>query len=165
MHLRFNYTIMKTLGKRIEYHRKLNKLSQDKLGKLVGLDQTVISKLERGDMLETTKIGRLAKALMVNAFWLETGEGSKEIGALAVVAAAAPVQPELLLSNAIKLLAEMPDYDADEWIAELKGNADIQRAKTRAAKAKARQQQEEDRVEAATSSTDPPEVSRRTACS
>lgn len=75
MHLRFNQD-MSSLGQRIKDHRKKAKLSQGSLGGKVGLDQTVISKLERGEIHETTKIGGLAKALNVDAYWLETGIGN-----------------------------------------------------------------------------------------
>ena len=67
--------IMKTLGERIAHYRKLCKLTQAALGATVGLDQTVISKLEKGDMHETSKVARIARALKVDAYWLDTGEG------------------------------------------------------------------------------------------
>lgn len=52
-------------------------MTQGGLGQKVGLDQTVISKLERGDMQETTKIGQLSKIFNVDAYWLATGEGDE----------------------------------------------------------------------------------------
>lgn len=66
---------MKTLGQRIKSCREARGLTQGELGKSVGLDQTVISKLERGDMQETTKIVQLAQSLRVSAQWLATGKG------------------------------------------------------------------------------------------
>ena len=69
---------MKTLADRIKTNREKQGLTQIELAKLVGLDQTVISKLERGVMFETTKIAELANALKVDAYWLATGKGSPE---------------------------------------------------------------------------------------
>ena len=75
MQLRFNVG-MRTLGERIKYYRELQELTQAELANLVDLDQTFISKLERIDTQETTKIPQIAKALKVDAYWLATGEGS-----------------------------------------------------------------------------------------
>jgi SOS-response transcriptional repressor LexA len=63
-----------TLGQRIKQRRKELALSQEKLGELAGLDQTVISKLERGDVQETARIAELAHALGCDALWLATGK-------------------------------------------------------------------------------------------
>lgn len=63
-----------TLGQRIRQRRKELGLSQEKLGELAGLDQTVISKLERGDVQETARIAELANALGCDALWLATGK-------------------------------------------------------------------------------------------
>jgi SOS-response transcriptional repressor LexA len=80
MHLRFNARTMKTtLGQRIKERRKALELSQERLGALAGLDQTVISKLERGDVQETAKIAELAHALDCDALWLATGKGAPDI--------------------------------------------------------------------------------------
>jgi SOS-response transcriptional repressor LexA len=69
-----------TLGQRIKQRRKELDLSQVRLGELAGLDQTVISKLERGDVQETARIAELANALGCDALWLATGrtQGIKE---------------------------------------------------------------------------------------
>ena len=77
MQMCLNNKDMKTLGDRIKIHRESLGFTQDELAKLVGLDQTVISKLERGDMQETTKIGQLSKHLKVDSYWLATGEGNE----------------------------------------------------------------------------------------
>ena len=63
-----------TLGQRIKARRKDLGLSQGKLGELAGLDQTVISKLERGDVQETSRIAELASVLRCDALWLATGK-------------------------------------------------------------------------------------------
>lgn len=65
-----------TLGQRIKARRKALGLSQASLGELAGLDQTVISKLERGDVQETSRIAALANVLQCDALWLATGKES-----------------------------------------------------------------------------------------
>jgi len=67
-----------TLGQRIKLRRKALDLSQVRLGEMAGLDQTVISKLERGDVQETARIAELAHALQCDALWLSTGRGKPE---------------------------------------------------------------------------------------
>ncbi len=67
-----------TLGQRIKLRRKELELSQVRLGEMAGLDQTVISKLERGDVQETARIAELAEALECDALWLSQGRGSPE---------------------------------------------------------------------------------------
>ncbi len=67
-----------TLGQRIKLRRKALDFSQVKLGEMAGLDQTVISKLERGDVQETARIAELAHALQCDALWLATGKGRPE---------------------------------------------------------------------------------------
>lgn len=41
------------------------------------MSQQSYSDLERGESKSTSKIGSLARALKVDAFWLETGEGPR----------------------------------------------------------------------------------------
>ena len=36
------------VGERIKYHRKRQRYSQDQLGKLAGIEQVIISRIERG---------------------------------------------------------------------------------------------------------------------
>lgn len=74
-----------TLGQRIKARRKALGLSQDKLGELAGLDQTVISKLERGDVQETARIAELANVLQCDALWLSTGKEAMGLGNVAHV--------------------------------------------------------------------------------
>lgn len=64
-----------TLGARLRHARKQRELTQEQLAELAEIGQSNISKLERGDMLQTTGIARLAHALYVNPLWLETGDG------------------------------------------------------------------------------------------
>lgn len=67
-----------TLGERLARARKEAKLSQEEVARRVGIAQPSYSELERGVSLSTTKIGSLAHVLNVDAYWLETGNGSFE---------------------------------------------------------------------------------------
>jgi SOS-response transcriptional repressor LexA len=67
-------TMKTSLGQRIKARRKALGLSQERLGELAGVDQTVISKLERGDVQETSRIAGLANVLQCDALWLATGK-------------------------------------------------------------------------------------------
>jgi len=66
---------MDTLAKRVRSARKYRKLSQDELAELSGLKQPDISKIERGDILKTTGLLALARALRCAPDWLDTGDG------------------------------------------------------------------------------------------
>ena len=66
---------LNTLGARLSHARDQRKLTQTQLANLAELKQSDISKLERGGMLKTTGIARLANALRVHPMWLETGDG------------------------------------------------------------------------------------------
>lgn len=68
---------LETLAQRLVYARKKRHFSQEKLAELSGLKQPDISKLEKGKMLKTTGMARLAHALNVPARWLELGEGDE----------------------------------------------------------------------------------------
>lgn len=66
---------METFAKRVAERRKDLGLTQGKLGELSGLNQSDISKIERGKILETPRILALAEALRCSPYWLETGIG------------------------------------------------------------------------------------------
>lgn len=54
---------MDTLAKRLKFARKRCGLNQEQLAELSGIGQSVISKIERGDIQKTTGIVALSKAL------------------------------------------------------------------------------------------------------
>ena len=57
-----------TLGEKIQYYRKKNKLSQEELAARVGVSRQAVSKWERNDALpEVDKLAALAKAFGVTA--------------------------------------------------------------------------------------------------
>ncbi len=122
-----------TLGQRIKARRKALGLSQDRLGELAGLDQTVISKLERGDVQETSRIAELASVLQCDALWLATGKeawakeaAGKELGGKArganvanVVQAAAGRVPLISFVAAGSWSDAVDNYapgDAEQWV-------------------------------------------------
>lgn len=70
-----SYDDLDTLGKRVKARRLYLKLSQTQLAGLADMSQGDISKIERGDSQQTSKIAQLAAALQCNAYWLATGNG------------------------------------------------------------------------------------------
>ncbi|HAV1412765.1 helix-turn-helix transcriptional regulator [Vibrio parahaemolyticus] len=66
-----NLQELDTIGKRLRWARKQRKLSQHDLG----VPQSLVSKLERGQMTSTKHIFELADACKVSVFWLQTGLG------------------------------------------------------------------------------------------
>lgn len=72
---------MSTLGDRIKSERKTKKLTQEELGKLVGVGKSSVSQWESGltKNMDGTNMVLTAKALGVSPDWLATGEGSKHI--------------------------------------------------------------------------------------
>lgn len=61
---------------RIKAARKHAKLTQGELGRIVGIDQTSISDLERGKSQSSSYNTSIAQACGVSAIWLEKNEGS-----------------------------------------------------------------------------------------
>lgn len=66
---------METLAKRLKYARKNRDLTQVQLSELSNIGQSDISKIERGEIQKTTALLALARALHINANWLDTGDG------------------------------------------------------------------------------------------
>lgn len=66
-----------TLALRLKLARRKRGYTQVELAKMAGegVQQSDISKLERGDALATSAIARLARALRVSSAWLEENEG------------------------------------------------------------------------------------------
>lgn len=69
-----------TLADRLVQARTDRGLSQEDVAKLASMTQQSYSDLERGVSQRTTRIGSLAHALWVDAYWLETGAGSSDQG-------------------------------------------------------------------------------------
>lgn len=109
-----------TLGQRIKARRKALGLSQVRLGELAGLDQTVISKLERGDVQETARIAELANVLQCDALWLATGKERAERANVAGVAALPANRVPLISFVAAGNWSDAVDNyapgDAEAWV-------------------------------------------------
>jgi phage repressor protein C with HTH and peptisase S24 domain len=70
---------MSTIADRIKAERKANKLTQEKLGYIVGVSKSSVSQWESGmtKQLVGENLLKVAKALKVSADWLYTGKGDK----------------------------------------------------------------------------------------
>ncbi len=66
-----NLLELDTIGKRLKWARKRAGLSQHDMG----VAQSIVSKLERGQSNKTSHIVELANVCKVSAFWLQTGLG------------------------------------------------------------------------------------------
>lgn len=67
---------MRTLAERLIWAREQKQLTQEGLAKLVGVSQGTIGNLEAGIRKTTRSILEIAKALDVDAMWLQNGTGS-----------------------------------------------------------------------------------------
>lgn len=86
---------MNDLAKRIQKIREHFKISQEEFGKIIGLSQANISKMEAGSFEPTeTTINAILARFAVNPVWIRTGEGEMLIS------------PENYLKNGIALLGE-----------------------------------------------------------
>ncbi|MBB3004408.1 phage repressor protein C with HTH and peptisase S24 domain [Paraburkholderia tropica] len=72
---------MNTFGDRVREKREELGMSQEGLGKAAGISQSTIAQIERGRNQGTKHILSLARALGVDAEWLETGRDAKHIPA------------------------------------------------------------------------------------
>lgn len=75
MQVGLNLRMRESLAARLKAARKGKGITQEKLEELSGVKQSDISKIERGSTQSPTGVLALAKALGVNPFWLETGDG------------------------------------------------------------------------------------------
>ena len=68
-----------TIGQRLRQARKAAKLTQEELAIRTGIKQSTLSDLELGKSAGSTSCATIAHALNVDALWLETGRGSRDI--------------------------------------------------------------------------------------
>ncbi|HIF9521128.1 TPA: helix-turn-helix domain-containing protein [Photobacterium damselae] len=69
---------MENIGSRLLYARKMKGFSQSDLADLIGVQQAIISKIERGKVSSTKNILELAAALDVTPTWLAMGTGQMQ---------------------------------------------------------------------------------------
>ena len=94
---------MKTLGDRVKWAREYAKLTQPELCKKVGMSQSRLWALENAPTPKgPTFIVKIALACRVSAYWLETGKGAREMGALEAT------------------ILGLPDAEQREWLAMIK---------------------------------------------
>ncbi len=67
---------LNTLGERIKWARKQAKLSQADVEDKMDIKQSVLSRLETGQLKSTGNLVELADVLRVSSYWLQTGKGS-----------------------------------------------------------------------------------------
>lgn len=66
---------LETFAQRLKWAREQKQLSQDELGKLVGVSQSAIGNFESGSRKTSRNLLGLAQALDVAPLWLESGRG------------------------------------------------------------------------------------------
>ena len=96
---------MNTFGCRLKISRKNSNLSQEKVCLKIGIKQGTLSELENDLMVKSTYTIALAELYKVNAVWLATGKGVKELN-----------KPVLLKSSLSKLNSDgivIEHYDAE----------------------------------------------------
>jgi phage repressor protein C with HTH and peptisase S24 domain len=69
---------LETLAQRLRWARKKRRMSQEELSADSGVNQSDISKIERGITLKPTGLLQLARSLKLNAYWLDVGDGDWE---------------------------------------------------------------------------------------
>lgn len=114
---------LKTLGQRIRWARKRAGLTQVGLAAKAGIGQSALSSLETGSTTWTRggNLLRLAVALDVDAFWLETGAGPvtgqsvpEDFRFADVISALSPDNRRRYLSMGHALLADQIDSGKPE---------------------------------------------------
>jgi SOS-response transcriptional repressor LexA len=113
-----------TLAERARFARKRLELTQQQLASEAGLQQSDISKIERGQIQRTTAVPALAKALRCNPYWLDTGDGDPEWDNVANTAAGPDIRGDgvpLISWVQAGMWGEIVDTlqpgDAEQWIA------------------------------------------------
>lgn len=71
---------VETLAKRLKHARTLRGMTQAQLSDASGVKQPDISKIERGEILKSTGLLGLARALSVSPDWLDVGDGPMDGG-------------------------------------------------------------------------------------
>lgn len=68
-----------TVAQRIRIARRHARLSQTRLGEMIGVNQARISQWETGRDPRTKTLASIAVALRVSLLWLATGEGERDV--------------------------------------------------------------------------------------
>ena len=71
--MKYQLPKLPTLAARLKWAREERGMTQTALGEAVGKDQTAISKIERGDILNPREIVAIGEVLGVSPAWLQYG--------------------------------------------------------------------------------------------
>ena len=110
---------MKTFGQKLEELRKARGLSQEELGKLVGIQKSAISKYERGRIINASPlvIEKFAEALDVKAGDL-LSDLEKQLNAMDVIIKTDEVRAIVVDT----VTGQSVTYDKEEWTAILESS-------------------------------------------
>lgn len=112
-------SVMETFGQRVKRLREARGMTQADLARRAGMaGQAAIGNIENGNRSGSRNLAKLAKALAVNPYHLETGEGpetswSPEAMELAALFDAAPPEERPRLSRVFKAALGPAVSDAD----------------------------------------------------
>lgn len=104
---------IETLAQRLKLARTSRGLTQTALAERAEMNQSDVSKIERGEVQKTTSLTRLARELGVDPWWLETGEGDSPdwIGEPQPVAVPPTAKDELAAETPAHIEAAMKEVD------------------------------------------------------
>lgn len=109
-----------SLAARLKVARSSKGYTQEKLAEISGVKQSDISKIERGATQSPTGLLALARALGVDPFWLETGDGEMHHGQSNLQPVTTRSRAPLISWVAAGNLEEVQDMyqpgEADEWV-------------------------------------------------
>jgi SOS-response transcriptional repressor LexA len=114
---------MRTLAARIKAARERLQLTQQQLADTSGVKQSVLSKIESGRIQRTTAVPALARALLCDTHWLDTGEGSPNwdnkdnTSAGPVIRGNVPLISWVQAGRWAEIVDNFQPGDAEEWIA------------------------------------------------
>lgn len=117
---------IQTLAQRLAQARKARGLTQGQLAQAAGEKQPNISKLERGSILQTSAIGRIADALGVPVKWLELGDGPEpqwdsKTGAIEVPPPSGGAQSRGVVAQLLRLVTPQDEAQEVTWEVILSG--------------------------------------------
>jgi SOS-response transcriptional repressor LexA len=114
---------MDTLARRVKAARARLELTQQQLADAAGLQQSDISKIERGGIQKTTAIPALSRVLRCNPHWLDTGDGDpawdneQNVTPGPAVRGEVPLISWVQAGNWAEIVDNFQPGDAEEWIA------------------------------------------------
>ena len=105
--------VLQTIGQRVQFIRLEKKLHQEQVAYEAGVAQTVISRLEAGLNVSSTRLVQLANVLNIRTAWLENGKGKPTIKSLNLSA------DELRLINQFNNLSNERKIQLISWVEKI----------------------------------------------